>query len=469
MYVQGATTGGVLDLEMLSRGYAVASSSLNVYGNNCHDLLAAETMMMVKERFIERFGPPSKTIGWGCSGGSYQPLQIGDNYPGLLDGVVVGCSFPDVGHAAVSVHSFGARLVYDYFKGKAKVAWTKDEIVTVAGAPDFVSLETQGARSDRIDPMGVCNKAIPKELLYHPTSNPKGARCSIYDHGVAGFGRDPVTGFARRPLDNVGVQYGLLALNEGKITKEQFLDLNRLIGGVDIDAKPTVERTRGDLAAIRLASRTGRFLSGGGGLARLPIIDYRGYSDFMRGDPHQRFHSFSLRARLEQANGDSANLVLLTESARHGLFSTKSPVIRDALDQMGAWVDAIQADRTARPMRVKVASNKPSTLVDACFTETGDKIAERQVWDGSTACNKLYPPHANPYIRAGAPIANNVVKCALRPLRSEDYTAAFTPAEWAQLTEIFPEGVCDYARPGQAQGPLAGEWVSFGPAVGPPL
>jgi hypothetical protein len=69
-------------------------------------------MMMTKERVIERLGPPTHTLGFGCSGGSYQAEQIADNYPGLLDGIVIGCSFPDVGHAAVSVHSFGARLVW---------------------------------------------------------------------------------------------------------------------------------------------------------------------------------------------------------------------------------------------------------------------------------------------------------------------------------------------------------------------
>ncbi len=55
---QGATTGGVDDNMMLRQGYAVASASLNVFGNNCNDLLASETMMMVKERFIEGYGAP---------------------------------------------------------------------------------------------------------------------------------------------------------------------------------------------------------------------------------------------------------------------------------------------------------------------------------------------------------------------------------------------------------------------------
>ena len=98
-YRQGASTGGVLDDFMLSNGYALASSSLNVFGNNCNDLTAAESMMMVKERFVEKYGPPAHTQGWGCSGGSYAQHQIADNYPGLLDGIIPGCSFPEVGFA----------------------------------------------------------------------------------------------------------------------------------------------------------------------------------------------------------------------------------------------------------------------------------------------------------------------------------------------------------------------------------
>ena len=77
-YRQGSSTGGVTDNFMLSNGYALASSSLNVFGNNCNDLTASETMMMVKERFIEAYGVPAHTQGWGCSGGSspaYEPVR----------------------------------------------------------------------------------------------------------------------------------------------------------------------------------------------------------------------------------------------------------------------------------------------------------------------------------------------------------------------------------------------------------
>ena len=169
-------------------------------------------------------------------------------------------------------------------------------------------------------------------------ANPAGIRCTIYEHGATGFGRDPKTGLARRPLDNIGVQYGLKALNAGTITKDQFLDLNERIGGVDIDANFTPTRTAGDPIALRRGYETGRFLNGGGGLRTTPIIDYRAYVDFDNGDPHMRFHSFSLRERLLKANGNLDNLVMLAESDRYGLFSLKSPVVRGAVPTCGvAW------------------------------------------------------------------------------------------------------------------------------------
>ena len=43
------------------------------------------------------------------------------------------------------------------------------------------------------------------------------------------YGNDE-SGFARTPWDNVGVQYGLKALQSGAITPEQFLDLNANVG-----------------------------------------------------------------------------------------------------------------------------------------------------------------------------------------------------------------------------------------------
>ena len=64
-YTQGTTTGGVLDVNLLGRGYARVSNSLNVFNQNCNDLLSSETTSMTKERFIEHYGVPTFTLGTG--------------------------------------------------------------------------------------------------------------------------------------------------------------------------------------------------------------------------------------------------------------------------------------------------------------------------------------------------------------------------------------------------------------------
>ena len=65
-------------------------------GTACNDVLSAETASMVKEHVIESLGtPPAWTIGEGGSGGSIQQQMIGQNYPGLLDGLMPAASFPD--------------------------------------------------------------------------------------------------------------------------------------------------------------------------------------------------------------------------------------------------------------------------------------------------------------------------------------------------------------------------------------
>ncbi len=135
---QGDRTGGVTELWMLAQGYAIASSSLNVHGNNCNDVLAAETMMMVKERFIEGYGVPRCTIGWGCSGGAYQNHQIADNYPGLLDGIIPGCSFPDVTSSTIPMVT-DTRLLNRYFENEGAGLFSEAQMRAVAG---FRVLET---------------------------------------------------------------------------------------------------------------------------------------------------------------------------------------------------------------------------------------------------------------------------------------------------------------------------------------
>ena len=463
-YRQGNITGGVLDHNILQQGYAMASSTLNVFGVNCQDLTAAESMAMVKERFVKAYGPPRYTIGWGCSGGSYQQHQIADNYPGLLDGILPGCSFPEVAFATAQSIT-DQRLLGNYFKNKMPGAFTDEQQRLVAGVHTVKTLYTatvyDGAM--RIAPDSYCPATLPVAQRYNAATNPTGVRCSIYDHNVNVYGKDPSTGFARRPIDNTGVQYGLRALIDGVITVDQFLHINDNLGGYDRDAKFAAGRTEGDLIAMRQAYQTGRLTSGGGGLRDIPIIDYRAYSDDNAiGDIHLRYHSFSMRERLTNANGNADNQVMLVEDFRYGYYSSDSPMLIGALKDMDQWLANMAADAAPGNQREKAVRNKPSSLQEGCLTRDANprKIVEK-FERNSGQCAALYPAPGSPRFVAGAQMAADVIKCQLKPVAMADYASTFTAVQRAQLAQIFPTGVCDWSKAGVEQQRLRGTWLSF--------
>jgi len=462
-YRQGSSTGGVTDNFMLSKGYALASSTLNVFGNNCNDLTASETMMMVKERFIEAYGVPAHTQGWGCSGGSYAQHQIGDNYPGLLEGIIPGCSFPEVGFATINFIT-DAWLLDVYFTARqAAMGWTDEQKRQVTGFLQYATAPNIEIGAHRIDPKPATTScaSVPLEQRYDPATKPMGVRCTVYDHTVNVYGKDPATGFARRPLDNVGIQYGLKLVNNGTISVEQFLDLNERIGGFDRDATIVPQRTVADLLAARAAYQTGRLTNGGGGLAEMPIIDFRDYNDVLPGgDIHVRYHSFSMRKRLEKANGRSDNQVMWVNDNRFGLYSNANPLLQSAILKMDRWITAIKADKRHIRQIDKVVQNKPAELQEGCYTKDPAPafIAEHQV-RGPSRCHDLYPSNSFPREVAGADIAADIIKCQTKPLEQSDYAVAFTATQWARLQAAFPSGVCDWSKPGYEQQDPLGTWL----------
>ncbi|MFD7157007.1 DUF6351 family protein [Kribbella sp. NPDC059898] len=460
-YQQGSGTGGINDDVLLGQGYAVASSSLNVFGINCNGVLAAETMSMTREHILETIGVPRQTIGWGCSGGSYQVFQIADDYPGLLDGIVASCVFPEVGFA--TLHTITDALLLDHYFRSA-TGWTDEQKRAAAGFGKVGTIANLAGAGRRIDPRVYCPAQLPVEDRYDPVTNPQGARCDVYDHQVNIWGKDPRTGAARRPLDNVGIQYGLDAVNAGKISVAQFIDLNKTVGGFDTDANFVPARTVADPQAISTAYRTGQLINGGGGLASTPIIDYRQYWDEQpNGDIHLIFHSFSLRERLRKANGDAGNQVMLVQAGDvPGGFSTANPVLTDALASLDRWMDAVDADHDPGSPHAKLMRNKPGALTDACWSPTNQKIVETQVDGiGTTRCNTFYPAWPAPRQVAGASVANDVIKCRLQPLNKSDYKVKLTSLQWKALRQTFPNGVCNWSVPGVGQQPPAGSWPTF--------
>ena len=449
---QGANIPNVLNDDIVGRGYAEASASLNVFGNNCQDVVATETMMMVKERFIEANGPPAFTFGRGGSGGSYQQLQIADGYPGLLDGIIPSATFPDV--VETTQFLVDAQLLDNYFTRFGRTL-TDEQKKAIAGVGTLKNINPVGSGAGRINPTKFCPPELPQELRYHPTLNRAGARCDIFDHTVNVYGRDPVTGFARRAIDNVGVQYGLTALNTGAITAAQFLDLNEKVGGYDNDGNITATRAVADPQALRASYQTGRVTYGGNGLARIPIIDYRAYTDLTdAGDVHQKYHSYSLRERLRAANGTAANEVILVAGQR------SNKVHAYAVTKMDEWLTNLAKDTSNAPVMEKITRAKPADLVDSCYLANDVRIIEPQNFSGGE-CNKTYKTFPPPRMIAGGPITNNVLKCQLKPIDPADYAVPFTDADRQRLRRAFPNGVCDWKKPGVEQQKPVGTWLQY--------
>lgn len=459
---QGSNTGGVTDQFMLREGYAVMSSSLNVFGNNCNDLLASETAAMTKEEFIEVYGRDDFTIGFGCSGGSYQAHQTADNYPGIFDGIVVGCSFPEVGFGTVDFIT-DARLLNHYFNDSTELEWTDEQKRQVTGFHNLATMPNVANGARRIDPMAFCPGELPAELRYHPESNPAGARCDVYDHTVNAYGQDPETGFALRPLDNVGIQYGLGALQDGTISVDQFLDLNAAVGGYDHDGQFRQERSVADLPAVTAAYQTGRLTNGGGGLASTPIIDYRAYTDdAANGDIHVRYHTNSMRERLIAANGSAVNHVSLLEDNRYGGFSTNSPLVRHAITQMDAWLTELEVTDGDRPSLEQIGQARPEALVEGCMSResTPEFLPMALDRDPDSECEQLYSSASFPREVAGESVRADIIKCQTTDPVREDYPE-MSEEQWTQLQAVFAEGVCDYTVPGVEQQDLAGVWLRF--------
>jgi Tannase-like family of unknown function (DUF6351) len=302
---------------------------------------------------------------------------------------------------------------------------------------------------------------VPVALRYNPVTNPTGARGTYWDGNVNSFGRDPSNGFARSPYDNIGVQYGLKALNSGGITKAEFLDLNEKIGGLDIDGNSVPHRSVGDPIALQNAYQSGRVVTSGANLT-LPIIDTRSYDEAPNNavNIHTRIRTFMFLDRLGRANGTIANEVNWLTGG------TSAPDLATmALLAHNEWLENILADHSSDPYATKVIRNKPASLTDTCWFN-GVQHQETFTLDPSATCNQLMPVYRTVRLAAGGSLGGDALKCQLKPVTVTDYAVSFTPAELVQLNTIFPQGVCDWSKPGVSEQYPTDTWLRFLPVAG---
>ncbi len=453
---QGTATGGVLNDLFLAQGYAVASSTLNVLNNNCSTIISAEAAMMVKEHFIERYGPVAHTIGWGGSGGAIQQYDIADQYPGILDGIVPGVSFPD---PLTTIGPVTDCRLLNHFFGAAGNGFSAEQQRAISGFRTYSTCVSWDATfANRVTATDSCDPSIPVDLLWNPDTNPDGVKCSAAEQMVTQLGRDPRTGFARSPLDNIGVQYGLQALRDGVITAQQFVDVNAGVGGYDYTGRLVPLRSTADPRALFATYRDDLLNSGRQGLAETAVIDQRIDLDLagFGNDIHTTEWSYVIRARMTEG-GIAGNHVLIESDV-----STAGPVSVYELAAMERWLSAIDADTSHRPRSAKVAADRPADVSDGCFLPGGTLVHEPLSYNGSGQCATAYPVAANTRLVAGQPLTMTALKCALKPLSFRDYPVAFTAAQRDKLRAAFPTGVCDYSRRGVGVVPPGGPWRSYG-------
>jgi hypothetical protein len=459
-YHQGNSTGGVLNDQFLSQGYAVASSSLNVLDNNCSTIISAEAAMMVKEHFIDTYGPVQFTIGWGGSGGAIQQYEIADSYPGILDGIIPSISFPDPLTTAGPVTD--CRLLDSFFAGPNGSSFTAAQRTAISGYNDYEScISWDDTFANRATATGSCNPAyVPPAEQWSPT-NPTGIICNSTEQIVNQLGVDPATGFPNSPLDSVGVQYGLAALDSGAITPAQFATLNADIGGLNFAGVPVPARSKASLTALRAVYADDLVNSGSLGLRTTPVIDQRIDLDHLGfgNDIHTTEWSFIIRARMLAANGTDGNQVIIENLPTPTQVAAASNY---ELTEMDAWLTNIENDHSHHTAQRKVLDDKPAGLTDGCYSLTNDLVHQALTDPGTGQCGTIYPVASNPRLVAGESLTMPAMKCRLKRLNFRDYPVTFTAAEKAELRQAFPTGVCNYNRRGVGVRAPISSWLSYG-------
>lgn len=456
-YRQGSSTGGVISDLFLSQGYAVASSSLNVLDNNCSPVISAEAAMMVKEHFIDTYGPVQFTIGWGGSGGAIQQYDIADEYPGILNGIIPAASFPDAVGTTLDVVG-DCRLLDNYF-GSSGNGFTPVQMTAVAGFGYYSSCPSwDSSFANRLQATASCQAPIPVAVEWNPVTNPAGIKCSAATQLATQLGVNPKTGFVHSVTDNVGVQYGLKALLSKTITPGQFVSLNKGIGGYDIAGNPVPQRSEASPQALRAMYADDLMPSDGLGLRTTAIIDQRVDLD---PDPGLNIHtaqwSYVIRQRMKE-QGDAANQVIIESDPSNTVQYSYE------LSEMAQWLGNVSADSSHRSLEAKVAQDKPAGLGDGCFlADSAPPTLEPLSYHGTGPCPAAFPIYSDPRLVAGTPLDEYTLKCSLKPLSRSDYPGiTFTSAQWAELRATFPAGACDYSKPGIGEQAPRGTWLNYG-------
>jgi hypothetical protein len=479
-HFESAPSASIFDANALAAGFMTANHMLTEHSVNNNELLGAEAVMMVKEHIIETYGEIRYTMSDGGSGGSMMQTVTATVMPGLLNGILPSLSYPDA--VSTWIETMDCGLIQGNYVLTANGSLLSEaQRVAIEGHPTSAYCNSW-VRSflGAFNPVTVsnCGAGFPTAITYDPVLRPKGVRCSVHDIQEPQWGSfvdsDGNTK-VKLPYDNVGVQYGLKALQAGVISPEEFVRLNEGVGSYDNDrvwsggstAAPTIPAPRyaAQTDVLSTIYKSG-ILADGKQLAKVAIIDLRGHSNVA--DIHMPWRGFSARDRLDRANGNHDNQVI-----RQFFGGTGAAAVRQSFNMLDRWLAKIESDRSAAPIEQKIINNKPADVRDACFNTNGGTDAQvdasQDVGLSSDAC--LIKKMMSPRIVAGGPYAENIFKCQLKPITftSPDYNGiTFTADQQTRLAAVFPNGVCNWSLPGVNQTSAEATTFAAGPG-GMPL
>lgn len=475
-YEMGAAPAVLLE-DAISQGFAVASHALDHAGHNCNMVTQAESLIVTKEMVVERFGPLRYTIGTGCSGGSLVQQQVANAYPGVYQGILPQCSFTDAWSSAQQYVDYVGLRNYLEGPGSLEAGILPAQWPSIFGHANPVNqISFTEVIPNSGEPTRSC-PGVPTEDVYDESTNPDGIRCTFQDYMVNVFGvveTGPDAGKARRPISNVGIQYGLSGLLAGlegpsdptrpPLTPAQFVALNAGVGGFDYDFSPIPERTVADPLAQERVYRSGA-VNTGAHLDEVAIIDLGGPEP---GAFHDVYRKYSMRDRLVREHGTSANQVFW--EGQTPLLGDTS-FVTDGIRAMDDWLAAVEADTSSLPLAKKIlAAKEKAGVTDRCVAADGTDAP-------LSLCDSTVDPtiFSSPRIEAGGGdprvgFTDDRLDCELTPLESYDYagqsfTEVFTPAEQETLKATYPTGVCDYSKPGRGF-QAATTWLTYQDARG---
>ena len=474
----------------LSNGYAVIYST-GTRTSTHYDLeVGGETAIMTKDRFVTAYGKPLYTVGVGGSGGAIQQYVYGQNHPGLLDAGIPQYSYPDM--VTQTIHVGDCELLERYMDAEVLVnpeskwaTWSNRQWLEGLNASDEVINPFAGNRPGSTECIKGWRGLTPLTFNPHygtaPGISPEDQALTEWTYFgdlEQIYGKDEY-GFSNRTWDNVGVQYGLQALKDQRISITEFIDLNARAGGwkpahesvqegqpyidaaSDLDihsarnmtlspedsGEPPAPRTAGNKEAIHAAYEHGLVFTGN---LEIPLIDWRHYLE-KELDMHNAHQSFAARQRMLNHDGDASNQVVwFTNAAQDTPRFDQTPMAFQVIDE---WMANIRKNPG-----LSIHANKPERAVDSCFDTNGSLLySGEDAWNGILnnltpgTCTQTFPLYSTSRMVAGGPITGDVFKCYLQPIDEAIKNGVYGSIELSaedknRLIAIFPEGVCDYSQ-----------------------